>query len=128
MEHNQIYPRGKYPRIRSLKKHTHAWLFCGCTVIDKTYSFVYICNNMLRVYFQLSTCLLKVWVLAQNYYVMLMNKEIPLNSTFAVRPNQKPLVWKWRQTGLLLLISPPSMHQYQQTRGIYLQADFRELI
>ena len=28
---------------------------------------------------------------------MLMTKEIPLNSAFAVSQNPKALVWKWRQ-------------------------------
>ena len=31
----------------------------------------------------------KVWVLAHNYYVKLMTKEIPLNSAFAVRPKSE---------------------------------------
>ena len=30
-----------------------------------------------------------VWVLTHNYYVMLMIKEISLNSAFAVRPNSE---------------------------------------
>ena len=67
---------------------TRAWLSFGCTVIEETYSFVYTCNNMF-VYFHRTTfieCLLKVWVLAHSYYVMVMTKEIPLNSALAVRP------------------------------------------
>ena len=74
--------------------------FCVCTVIDETYSFVYICNNMF-VHFHLSTCLLKVCVFAHNYYVMLMTKEIPLNSAFAVRPKSESSgleVWRQKWT------------------------------
>ena len=31
----------------------------------------------------------KIWLVAHNYYVMLMIKEIPLNSAFAVRPKSE---------------------------------------
>ena len=46
------------------------------------------------VHFHLSTCYLdvcykKIRVLAHNYYVMLMTKEIPVNSAFAVRPKSE---------------------------------------
>ena len=34
-------------------------------------------------------CLLKVWLLAHNDYVILVTKEIPLNSAFAVRPKSE---------------------------------------
>ena len=33
--------------------------------------------------------LLKVWVAAHNYFVMLMTKEIPLKSAFVVRPKSE---------------------------------------
>ena len=63
------------------------WPFWGCTVIEETYSFVLYamtCLSFLSFNFLLK-CLLKVWVLAHNYYAKLMTKEIPSNSAFANR-------------------------------------------
>ena len=110
--------------------HTRAWLFCGCTAIEETYPFVHICNDML-VHFHLFNfllkCLLKVWALAHNYYVILMTKEIPLNGAFAGRPESEICG---------LEVEAKLDFQYQNThpqstsinkQGIYLQVDYRGL-
>ena len=53
---------------------------------------MHICNNMFAHFASfdfLLKNLLNVWVLAHNNYVMLMTKEIPLNSAFAFKPKSE---------------------------------------
>ena len=90
---------------------------------------MYICNNMFVHFSSFDfplKCLLKVWILARNYYVLLMTKEIPLNSTIAVPPKSGSSGLEVDAKLDLILIFPPSMNNINK-KGIYLQVDYRSL-
>ena len=102
--------------------------FCGCTAIEEAYSFVSAITCLSIFIFGLSIeMFVKVWVLAHKYYVMLMTKEIPLNSAFAVRP-------KSESSGLEVEAKLDFQYQYSypqctniNQQGIFLQVDYRGL-